>query len=161
MSRRDNYEVSHLMREIAEEREWFMDTGSLNSGVSRQDIQAAEIRAGVGFVAEQTADDSVIAFACIWPERPQYEGFGHVGRLSMGVAKPYRRQGIGRRLLEAVLAATKFERVELEVFEHNEAAIALYRQFGFETEGVKRNARFLDGKYMNIVLMARVNSQRI
>lgn len=151
----DAHSLSVLMRGIAGEREWFMDTGRANAGVSIGDIVIAEQRGGIGAVA---IDPNPIAFACIWPERHQYEGFDHVGRLSMGVAKPYRRQGIGRRLIEAVLLATKFERVELEVFDHNEAAVALYRKFGFETEGVKRNARFLDGKYMNIVLMARLRA---
>jgi len=153
--------LQDLLKEIAAEREWFMSTDLSNQHPLGREFRIARQAGGVGRIAVRDEDDAVVAFACVWPLFLQYEGFSHVGRLSMGVAKPYRRQGIGRKLLEAVLAATKFERVELEVFEHNEAAIALYRKFGFETEGVKRNARFLDGKYMNIVLMARVNSQKI
>ncbi len=156
MSKYDNRGVSRLIREIGREREWLMDTGIFGPGVLRESVELATARGGVGRIAEDGG--GIIAFACIWPFTLQYEGFDHAGRLSMGVAKPYRRQGIGQKLLEAVLAATKFERVELEVFEHNEAAIELYRKFGFETEGVKRNARFLDGKYMNIVLMARLRA---
>lgn len=148
----DAQEVSELIREISRERAWFMGTEGRVS-VSPSDIETANKQGGIGRV-ELNPGQRVVGFACIWPERPQYEGFSHVGRLSMGVAKPYRRQGISRRLLETVLAETKFARIELEVFEHNEAAVALYRKFGFETEGVKRKARFLDGKYMNIVLMA-------
>ena len=39
------------------------------------------------------------------------------------------------------------ERVDLEVFASNEAAIALYPKFGFVVEGMKKRARKLDGKY--------------
>ena len=38
--------------------------------------------------------------------------------------------------------------------ENNKGAIALYRQFGFEIEGVQRNAIFVDGIYENLILMA-------
>jgi len=45
-------------------------------------------------------------------------------------------------------------RVELEVFASNTAAISLYTKCGFEREGVKRRARYIDGKYDDIILMA-------
>ena len=45
-------------------------------------------------------------------------------------------------------------RIELEVYASNSAAIALYRRFGFSEEGLKRRARFLDGQYQDILLMA-------
>jgi len=68
-----------------------------------------------------------------------------------------RGRGVGRRLAEAAIAAAKAqgaERIELEVFASNTRAIALYERLGFVREGVKRNARKLDGEYDDIVQMA-------
>jgi len=84
-------------------------------------------------------------------------GYTHVGHLGMGVRREYRRQGIGQRLLSECLVLAKnygLERVELEVFSDNEAAISLYEKFNFEVEGEKKYARKFEGKYQDINLMA-------
>ena len=57
---------------------------------------------------------------------------------NMAVAKPWQRQGIGRRLLSAGLLwcrAHASETVFLEVRESNRAAIALYERAGFSSVG--------------------------
>lgn len=54
----------------------------------------------------------------------------------MGVAAEARRRGVGRRLMEVVVAqcrALGLRRMVLEVIESNEPALALYRDLGFET----------------------------
>ena len=87
------------------------------------------------------------------------EGFTHVGALGMGVAASHRRRGVGEQLAKAALnrsRAAGLKRVELEVFASNRAAIKLYEKLGFEREGVKRSARYLDGAYDDLVLMAVV-----
>lgn len=79
----------------------------------------------------------------------------------MGLLPQYRRQGLGRQLATKAIQAAHhvgIERVELEVFASNETAIALYRGLGFMTEGIKRRARKLDGKYEDNVLMALISS---
>jgi ribosomal protein S18 acetylase RimI-like enzyme len=69
----------------------------------------------------------------------------------------WRRQGIGTGLLaQAVDWARRrgVQKLELHVFPHNEAAIALYESFGFEREGYrKRHYRRSDG-YVDAILMA-------
>jgi RimJ/RimL family protein N-acetyltransferase len=50
------------------------------------------------------------------------------------------------------------ERIELDVFASNKAAIALYLKLGFVTEGVKRRARKLDGEYDDNVFMALIDA---
>jgi RimJ/RimL family protein N-acetyltransferase len=107
-------------------------------------------------------DDGSIAGWCdiyVEAENEHRPGFSHVGRLGMGLDSEYRRQGLGDAMLRAVLdqaGGCGIERVELQVYASNEPAIALYRKFGFETEGMLRRARKIDGRYDDIVLMARL-----
>ena len=110
--------------------------------------------AGVQFVALNDADE-VVGWCDIL--RLDQESFRHGWRLGMGLLPAVRGQGVGRRLAEAAIAAAKergAERIELEVFASNKAAIALYERLGFVREGVKRRARKLDGEYDDIVQMA-------
>ena len=89
-----------------------------------------------------------------------HEGLTHAGTLGMGVLKDYRGQGIGRALIRMTIKHAKeicgLEKVELEVFKSNTAAIALYESEGFAKEGEKINSRKLDGKYDNLVVMGRM-----
>lgn len=62
---------------------------------------------------------------------------------NLGVAVRARRQGVGRRLVEAVVAAARERggrRLYLEVRESNVAAVELYRSLGFQTVG--RRSRY-------------------
>jgi ribosomal protein S18 acetylase RimI-like enzyme len=97
----------------------------------------------------------VIGFCDILPHLAT--GYTHVGRLGMGVRSEWRRQGMGRRLLQTCLALAKakgLEKVELEVYSDNLAALGLYESFGFIREGVRVRGRKLDGRYQDVVLMA-------
>jgi ribosomal protein S18 acetylase RimI-like enzyme len=101
------------------------------------------------------AGDTVVGFCDILPNAAV--GFTHVARLGMAVRSEWRRQGIGRQLLEACLARAKqagIEKVELEVYSDNLGAVRLYESFGFAREGVKLRGRKLDERYQDVVLMA-------
>lgn len=57
------------------------------------------------------------------------------------VAPAWRRHGVGQRLLKAVVGyaiAWSSEKLLLEVRAGNSAALALYRQAGFELDGVRK-----------------------
>jgi RimJ/RimL family protein N-acetyltransferase len=85
------------------------------------------------------------------------EGFAHRGRLGMGVHQDFRGQGIGTQLLAQAMQKSRekgLERIELEVFASNAAAIKLYEKAGFVVEGVKKKGRKLDGEYDDLVEMA-------
>jgi len=82
-----------------------------------------------------------------------------VTSLGMWIVPSHRRRGGGRMLMEAALAARPEEvhKIELEVFPENEAAIALYRQLGFEEEGLRRHHyRRGDGSLRSALIMARL-----
>lgn len=67
---------------------------------------------------------------------------GEAEILTIAVARAHRRQGLGWKLMDAVLRRLHGERAEalfLEVDETNAAAIALYRRFGFSQVGKRPN----------------------
>jgi [ribosomal protein S18]-alanine N-acetyltransferase len=66
--------------------------------------------------------------------KPPYEYEVH----TIGVDPAYQGQGIGRRLLDELLAFAGGGVVYLEVRTDNEAAIALYGSVGFEQIGLRR-----------------------
>jgi ribosomal protein S18 acetylase RimI-like enzyme len=139
---------------VARERRYigFVEGPSLES--TREFVRRILGGAGVQLLAV-TQNDVVVGWCDI--VRNPHEGFHHVGRLGMGLLPDYRGRGLGKQLVaQAVRAARQagIERVELEVFASNERAIALYRALGFVTEGIKRRARKLDGKYEDNVFMA-------
>ncbi|WP_430443725.1 MAG: GNAT family N-acetyltransferase [Pseudomonas piscis] len=84
----------------------------------------------------------------------------HCASFGMGVARAWQGQGIGSRLLAAVLEVAdnwmNLRRVELTVYADNLAAIGLYRKFGFETEGQLRDYAVRDGRYVDVLAMARL-----
>lgn len=78
---------------------------------------------------------------------------GHVKDIA--VSADHRGRGIGRRLLDrslSVLDASGVTHVKLEVRETNEAAIDLYRQFGFEPHHIVR--RYYDDGEDAVVYVA-------
>lgn len=81
----------------------------------------------------------------------------HGATLGMGLLKDYRGQGIGRRLIEAAIAAAwaaGFKRIQLTVNADNAAGIALYRKVGFEAEGLFRKAARRPEGYIDVIPMA-------
>jgi ribosomal protein S18 acetylase RimI-like enzyme len=99
-------------------------------------------------------EGEVIGWCDVVPHRK--EMFKHCGKLGMGVQREYRRQGIGEWLAVAAIEKAKrrgLERIELEVFASNEAAIKLYGKLGFVVEGLRKRGRKLDGVYDDIVEM--------
>jgi RimJ/RimL family protein N-acetyltransferase len=88
--------------------------------------------------------------------------YAHTGVLGVALLPPLRGQGVGRQLIARTLDAARtfgLSRVELTVRENNKIAISLYKKFGFETEGLKRNALKIDGRYENLVLMGLLFDQ--
>ena len=56
----------------------------------------------------------------------------------MAVARRWRGQGVGSALLATAITRARgrgLHKLSLSVFAHNDAAIALYRKFGFVEEG--------------------------
>jgi putative acetyltransferase len=98
--------------------------------------------------------DEVVGWCDILPVMGETRA--HVGTLGIGLMPHARRKGIGTRLLQAAIdkAWTKgLTRLELTVRADNTAK-ALYERFGFEHEGIRRNAFMIDGEYFDTHAMA-------
>ena len=85
----------------------------------------------------------------------------HVVVIGLSVSAAAQRQGVGTALMQALCDyADRWMgvlRIELTVYVDNAAAIALYRKFGFETEGRHRGYALRDGRYVDALAMARLH----
>ncbi|ODR11254.1 bifunctional tRNA (adenosine(37)-N6)-threonylcarbamoyltransferase complex dimerization subunit type 1 TsaB/ribosomal-protein-alanine acetyltransferase RimI [Mycolicibacillus koreensis] len=98
------------------------------------------------FVRELAAPHTHYAAARLDDTLVGYAGISRLGRTApfeyeihtIGVDPEHRGRGIGRRLLDELLAFAGDDVIFLEVRTDNEPAIALYRSVGFQTVGVRR-----------------------
>jgi diamine N-acetyltransferase len=76
----------------------------------------------------------------------------------------YRGEGYGTEALAMALdycwRHLNLQRVGLIVFRHNARAIAAYRAAGFRKEGLLRKLFFIDGAWIDVMLMAAFRPQR-
>ncbi len=72
--------------------------------------------------------------------------------------KKNRGRGIGTEALtllcDYAFTQLGLHRVQLDVYGGNKSAMACYERVGFVKEGVKRQARFCLGEYMDVILMS-------
>lgn len=76
----------------------------------------------------------------------------------MGLLPEFRGKGLGGRLLEAVCKHSRevgLEKIELYVYTTNQAAVALYKKWGFEEEGLIKKYRKLEGEYFDVYAMGK------
>jgi ribosomal protein S18 acetylase RimI-like enzyme len=69
--------------------------------------------------------------------------FCHTCTIGLSVLHDYRRRGVGRKLMEAIISWAKtvdLEIMQLEVYDTNSPAINLYESMGFVQEGRRDNA---------------------
>jgi putative acetyltransferase len=83
----------------------------------------------------------------------------HAMTLGITVVGEWQGRGVGTMLMAALCDQADnwlgLLRIELTVFTDNAAAIALYRRFGFETEGTHPAYALRDGVYVGVHSMAR------
>ncbi len=94
--------------------------------------------------------------------RDHWPAHAHCGTLGMGLLPEYRGKGLGRRLMQAALAAAHdegFVRVELAAHADNLRAIALYEKLGFQREGLTRYSVCIDGRFVDSLVMARIDAE--
>jgi len=102
-------------------------------------------------------DDNLVVGECSGFSSSRRARMHNVG-LGLSVDKDWRRLGIGRGLMDAMIAwATdnpQVHRLELEVFHDNYHAINMYLRLGFVLEGRRRNAFRKHGKFKDAYMMS-------
>ena len=85
---------------------------------------------------------------------PTWMGFGEIG---MMVVADWRGRGVGTALVAAAIEWARsrdLHKLALSVFPHNNAAIGLYRKFGFVEEGrLVQHVRRADGQLWDLIEM--------
>lgn len=84
----------------------------------------------------------------------------HAMHLGIAVRSDFQSKGVGAALMKAMVDLVdgwlNVTRLELTVYTDNEAAIALYRKFGFEVEGTHKAYALRAGRYVDSLSMARL-----
>ncbi|WP_046791726.1 GNAT family N-acetyltransferase [Tatumella morbirosei] len=90
-------------------------------------------------------------------ENPQHPRLRHKTTLGLFIDPALSRRGIGSALMEFCLSYSfdwlAARKIELEVFPDNEPAVALYKKFGFETEGLRKASALRKGQFVDVLLM--------
>lgn len=143
-----------LGRAVASEQELWL-TYNRSRGDERRNLRGVRRDPNVAvFVAEM--EEGVVGRLSIARDASPLSP--HVAELGLMVAAGARRRGIGSALIEEAVKWARragIVKLELTVFPHNEPAIALYRKLGFRDEGRLERRYFIDGRYVDAMLMAR------
>jgi putative acetyltransferase len=112
---------------------------------------------GVSLVAEVDGKIAGNATLVVHDSSPRR---AHAGELGIAVHPGWQRRGVGTALLGALVDLAdnwlNLKRLELTVFVDNESARRLYENFGFETEGTHRQYAYRDGRFADVLSMARI-----
>lgn len=86
----------------------------------------------------------------------------HVATFGMSVHPGCRNRGVASALMREMVNLCdnwlRIERIELTVFVDNAPALAVYRKFGFETEGTGKRYGLRNGEYVDAYFMARMKA---
>ena len=102
--------------------------------------------------------DKIVGWASIHKlPHPRRKGLGDMG---IYLNQDFHKVGLGTVMTERLLQLAKNEkmhRIELTVVKENKIALRLYEKFGFQIEGVSKDAFYgQDGKYHDIVNMGLI-----
>lgn len=126
---------------------------------SREDWDEAirEIKNRKGLIIVTQLDEKTVGMAHL--VRGKFEKNKHVGFLGISILKEFRKIGIGTAMMQYIMEWARrqkgLEKVSLTVFSTNEAAINLYRTFGFQIEGMSKRQYRIEGKYIDETIMGK------
>jgi RimJ/RimL family protein N-acetyltransferase len=140
----DRRPLALLFAAVAEERDGIASEPptDIDRRAARWELEGTLVAlAGGEIVGELHVDESPFGF----------------GELGMMVAAGWRGRGVGTALVAAAIEwarARGLHKLTLSVFPHNEAAIALYRKFGFVEEGrLTKHIRRDSGELWDVIEM--------
>ena len=101
---------------------------------------------------------TVIGWGSLNPFNPR-QAYDHVADLSIYVERSWRGKGVGRQLLERLIALARelgYHKMVLAAFPFNQSGMALYERVGFSTVGVYREQGQLDGQWVDVIVMEKL-----
>ncbi len=101
-------------------------------------------------------NDNELIVGVLTLQRGMYKKNRHVANLGIAIRRNYRHMNVGTRMIGNALEWAKdngIKKINLEVFSTNVNAIKTYRKLGFEYEGMRKNQFFINGQYVDDVLM--------
>lgn len=105
------------------------------------------------------AEDRVAGILTL--ENPQHPRLRHKTIPGIFTDPSLSGRGIGSALMAFCISYSfdwlAAKKIELEVFADNEPAIALYRKFNFEPEGLRKASALRNGRYADVLLMGLFN----
>jgi RimJ/RimL family protein N-acetyltransferase len=149
--------LKELGDEVSAEPEGWLATvdGWRSVGDERRYLRAIRRYPHAGVIVAEAEDGRIVGRLSI--ARDQHPASRHVADVGLMVSQAHRRQGVGRALLAAAASWARehdVRKLELHVFPYNEAAIALYEQFGFTREGYRKRHYRRGEEYVDAILMA-------
>jgi RimJ/RimL family protein N-acetyltransferase len=140
---RDAAALVHLAEAVgAEEEGWLIADGGWRSVAEERRYLKVIRRHSYAAVLAAELEGRIVGRLSI--SRDTHPASEHVADVGLMVADGYRRQGIGRALMEAAeewARSVGVLKIELHVFPHNESALALYDRLGYRRVG-NRSSHF-------------------
>jgi RimJ/RimL family protein N-acetyltransferase len=145
--------ILRLFETVAAERRYILSEPPIDRELRRQRfIDGLQSDEATHFVAE--AEGDVVGELAV-----HHRGTGPA-TIGMGVGAAWRGRGVGTALMQACVEwarAKGVHKLSLEVFPWNEAAISLYRKFGFVEEGrLRSHYRRQSGELWDVLVMGLV-----
>jgi RimJ/RimL family protein N-acetyltransferase len=140
----------------AEEEGWLIAGGEWRSASDERRYLKAIRRHTYAAVLVAELDDRIVGRLSI--ARDAHPASEHVADVGLMVARGYRRRGAGLALMESAEQWARdvgVLKIELHVFPHNDAALALYDRLGYERVGERRRHYRRRGSLVDAILMEK------
>ncbi|MBN1300148.1 MAG: GNAT family N-acetyltransferase [Melioribacteraceae bacterium] len=89
--------------------------------------------------------------------------YNRKAQLSIMISDEYRNQGYGFEslvsIIDYIFFTMNFHRIEAEVIDSNQESVRLIEKSGFKPEGRLREAKFVDGKYHDILFYGLLRNE--
>jgi L-amino acid N-acyltransferase YncA len=147
--------IGAIYNQGIEERVATLET-ELRTAEERRQWMAARGPRHPVVVAEQAG--SVVGWASLNAFNPR-RAYDHVVDLSVYVERGWRGKGVGRALIDHLVAAARqlaYHKMVLAAFPTNVQGMALYERVGFRTVGIYREQGMLDGKWVDVIVMEKL-----
>lgn len=152
----DHHAVQSLMQKVVGETDFLTLNSSSENELTGKTQVTQLCQNSNTMVLVALADEEMIGLASIKGE----EGSNtlHIGEVGISIMKDYWGMGLGRLLLEELIAWAEeigeLKRLELRVQTRNERAVHLYQTLGFEIEGtLKKAAITAEGDLVDVYIM--------